>query len=154
GKAYVPGGRRQRRDARLVPGQRLPCRIRRSRGNDIAGGVGAALSTFSVIASAAKKSSVFPRRDSGLLRRARNDGVEATHRFSGGTSRILAQCAATSSRLYFRCTRLSDAACLVTQTPGRHSRVGRIGRGTKPPPQFGQTLKSLASTQSAQNVHS
>jgi len=31
----------------------------------------------SVIASAAKQSRVFPRRDSGLLRCARNDGVEA-----------------------------------------------------------------------------
>ena len=30
----------------------------------------------------------------------------------------------------------------------------RTGRGTKPPPQFGQTLPSTASTQAAQNVHS
>ena len=41
-----------------------------------------------------------------------------------------------------------------TQTPGRHSCAGLIGRGTKPPPQFGQTLWSLVSTQSAQKVHS
>jgi hypothetical protein len=69
-------------------------------------------------------------------------------------SLIRAEWAATSSWLYFRCTRLSDGACLVTQTPGRHSFDGLIGRGTKPPPQFGQTLNSLVSTQSAQNVHS
>ena len=77
-----------------------------------------------------------------------------TYRLSGGTSRTRAQCAATSSGLYFKCTRLSDGACFVVQTPGRHSCMGRIGRGAKPPPQFGQTLESFVSTQSAQNVHS
>src|SRR5258708_11423142 len=69
-------------------------------------------------------------------------------------SLIPAECAAMSSRLYFRCTRLSDGNCRPTQAPGRHSWAGRIGRGTKPPPQFGQTLCSFVSTQSAQNVHS
>ena len=44
--------------------------------------------------------------------------------------------------------------CFVTHTPGRHSCEGRIGRGTKPPPQFGQTLDSFVSTQFAQKVHS
>src|SRR6059058_2998003 len=76
------------------------------------------------------------------------------HRSCGGISRSRAECAATSSTLYFRCTRLSDGNCLVTHTPGRHSVAGRIGRGAKPPPQFGQTLCNLCSTQSAQNVHS
>jgi hypothetical protein len=32
--------------------------------------------------------------------------------------------------------------------------AGRIGRGEKLPPQFGQTSLSLFSTQSRQNVHS
>jgi len=32
--------------------------------------------------------------------------------------------------------------------------AGRIGRRSKPPPQFGQTLCSSLSAQSAQNVHS
>ena len=77
-----------------------------------------------------------------------------TYRFSGGTSRTRAQCAATSSTLYFKCTRWFDGACLVVHTPGRHSCDGLIGRGAKPPPQFGQTLESFVSTQSAQNVHS
>jgi hypothetical protein len=36
----------------------------------------------------------------------------------------------------------------------RHSVAGRIGRGAKPPPQFGQTFFSVVSTQSAQKVHS
>lgn len=31
---------------------------------------------------------------------------------------------------------------------------GRIGRGTKPPPQLGQTLPRSSSTHVAQNVHS
>jgi hypothetical protein len=43
---------------------------------------------------------------------------------------------------------------LAVQTFGRHCLAGRIGRGAKPPPQFGQTLNSFVSTQSAQNVHS
>ena len=34
------------------------------------------------------------------------------------------------------------------------AREGLTGRGTKPPPQFGQTLPSTFSTQLAQNVHS
>jgi len=49
---------------------------------------------------------------------------------------------------------LADGGRVATQSPGRHSCAGRIGRGTKPPPQFGQTFASLLSTQSAQNVHS
>ena len=47
-----------------------------------------------------------------------------------------------------------EAGCLSRQTPGRHSCEGRIGRGAKPPPQFGQTLCSLSRAQSAQKVHS
>jgi hypothetical protein len=49
---------------------------------------------------------------------------------------------------------LSDGGRFSTDNPGRHSFAGRIGRATKPPPQFGHTLCSLFSTQSAQNVHS
>ena len=48
------------------------------------------------------------------------------HDYAGGDltappariSRSFAECAATSSRLYFRCTRLSDGGCLATHTPG------------------------------------
>src|SRR5262245_10564286 len=64
------------------------------------------------------------------------------------------ECAARSSRVYDKSTRLIDGGRFATESPGRHSVAGRIGRGTKPPPQFGQTLKSTLSTQSAQNVHS
>ena len=59
-----------------------------------------------------------------------------------------------SSRVYDKNTRLVEGARFATESPGRHSVAGRIGRATKPPPQFGQTLKSTLSTQSAQNVHS
>ena len=62
-------------------------------------------------------------------------------------------CAAMASRVYDKNTRLVEGGRFATESPGCHS-VGRIGRGTKPPPQFGQTLKSTLSTQSAQNVHS
>ena len=51
-------------------------------------------------------------------------------------------------------TRVVDGGRLATERPGRHSRAGRIGRGAKPPPQFGQTFCSRVSTQSAQKVHS
>ena len=61
---------------------------------------------------------------------------------------------AISSRLYDSPTRFVDAGRLASDNPGRHSRAGRIGRGVKPPPQFGQTLCKCRSTQSAQNVHS
>ena len=53
-----------------------------------------------------------------------------------------------------RGTRLVEAGRLASDSPGRHSRAGRIGRATKPPPQFGQTFFRRVSTQSAQKVHS
>jgi len=64
------------------------------------------------------------------------------------------ECAEISSRVYDRKTRLVEGGRFATESPGRHSVTGRIGRGTKPPPQFGQTLKSTLATQSAQKVHS
>src|SRR5580658_4492943 len=64
------------------------------------------------------------------------------------------ECAAMSSRLKDNDTRLVEGGRLATESPGRHSVAGRIGRGSKPPPQFGQTLNNTLSTQSAQKVHS
>jgi len=63
-------------------------------------------------------------------------------------------CAAMSAWLNDNNTRRVEAGCLASETPGRHSVAGRMGRGTKPPPQFGQTLNSTLSTQSVQKVHS
>ena len=62
--------------------------------------------------------------------------------------------ATTSSRGHFNSFRRVAAGCFPRETPGLHSVKGRIGRRSKPPPQFGQTLKSTCSTQSAQKVHS
>ena len=42
----------------------------------------------------------------------------------------------------------------MTDKPGRHSPHGRIGRGTKPPPQLGQTLRRISLTHVSQKVHS
>jgi hypothetical protein len=61
---------------------------------------------------------------------------------------------ATSSVLYDRCTRIAEGGRFATERPERHSRAGRIGRATKPPPQFGQTFWSLSRAQVSQNVHS
>ena len=144
-------------DARLVPGRRLPRRLWRGRGDDRGGGVSSVASVnFRHSEERLRRSnpaSFMAREGSWIASRlARND--VRLQRSSGGISRSLAECAATSSRLYLRCTRLSDGGCFATDTPGRRSVAGRIGRGAKPPPQFGQTLSSLLSTQSAQNVHS
>jgi len=49
---------------------------------------------------------------------------------------------------------VSDGGRFATDNPARHSFAGLIGRGANPPPQFGHTLPSLFSMQSAQNVHS
>ena len=59
-----------------------------------------------------------------------------------------------SSREYDRCTRSSDAGRSASERPGRHAVAGRMGRGSKPPPQLGHTSWSSCSTQSAQKVHS
>ena len=151
-EADVPGRRRFAGHARLVPGRRLSRRLWRGRGDDFGGGVTLPSSLR------AERSNVPIDHRRAMLR----DCCVATapamtrmvHRSCGGISRSRAQCAATSSTLYFKCTRLSDGNCFVTHTPGRRSVAGRIGRRSKPPPQFGQTLCSLVSTQSAQNVHS
>jgi len=56
----------------------------------------------------------------------------------------------------------SAGLCLILALAGCRPRKlspfqfidGRIGRGTKPPPQFGHTLSKMVSTHVAQNVHS
>ncbi len=58
------------------------------------------------------------------------------------------------SRSWLSATRFADPGRLASDSPARHSVLGRIGRGVNPPPQFGQTLNSLPSTQSEQKVHS
>src|SRR5262249_39415765 len=79
---------------------------------------------------------------------------DSAQRSSGGTSLRRPLNAAMSARSYLRWRRSVEAGRVVSPTPARHSFFGRIGRGAKPPPQFGQTLCSTFSTHSAQNVHS
>ena len=40
--------------------------------------------------------------------------------------------------------RLSDGGRFATDSPGRHSVAGRMGRGVKPPPQFGRSSSAIA----------
>ena len=47
-----------------------------------------------------------------------------------------------------------EAGAALKQFPPFHARAGRMGRALNPPPQFGQTLASISSTQVRQKVHS
>lgn len=76
------------------------------------------------------------------------------YRSRGWMSRMPATNLAISSRSYDSLLRVADGGRWARERPGLHSLAGRIGRGAKPPPQFGHTLESFVSTQSAQNVHS
>jgi len=60
-------------------------------------------------------------------------------------------CAAGSTGRCFGC---APAGYLPSQLSPFQLRAGRTGRGMKPPPQFGHTLRSTFSTQSPQKVHS
>ena len=52
------------------------------------------------------------------------------------------------------CRTIVLAGSWPRKLPSRQLRAGRTGRGTNPPPQFGQTLSRMRSTHVAQNVHS
>jgi hypothetical protein len=80
--------------------------------------------------------------------------VNSAHRSCGGMFSTRANNAAISARSYLRCTRFVEAGRLARETPARHSDLGRIGRFSNPPPQFGQTLCKWVSTQVTQKVHS
>jgi hypothetical protein len=43
---------------------------------------------------------------------------------------------------------------VVVESPSFQARFGRIGRGMKPPPQFGHTFRITCSTHVRQKVHS
>ena len=74
--------------------------------------------------------------------RSRNDGGELTAPPAQYPS------ASPNAPRHPRCCTSDARACPTaaaspTHTPGRRSVAGRIGRGAKPPPQFGQTLLQL-----------
>src|SRR5258706_5790061 len=92
-----------------------------------------------IIASEAKQS-IAPRVWSWIASVAALLAMtRAVHRSSGGIFLIRAECAAMSSRSKDRRTRLADGGCLSTDTPGRHSLAGPIGRRAKTPPQIRQS---------------
>jgi hypothetical protein len=76
------------------------------------------------------------------------------HRFSGGIDLIPAANRAWVSGSTGRCLTLVLAGSFPRQLPSFQFLDGLTGRGTKPPPQFGQTLSRMWSTHEAQNVHS
>lgn len=79
--------------------------------------------------------------------------MPAIHRCSGGMSRARADKSRMSVGSNLRCRWCVDGGLFATDSPGRHSVAGRIGRGVNPPPQFGQTLSNSVSTHVVQNVH-
>src|SRR5262245_12757386 len=74
--------------------------------------------------------------------------------FSGGTSRMAAANLAWDAGSTGLCLTFVLAGSLPRKLFPFQSFAGRIGLGTNPPPQFGQTLPRTRSTQAAQNVHS
>ena len=76
------------------------------------------------------------------------------YRRSGGTLRTGEARAAWAVRSTGSCRTWRLAGWVASGLLPCHAAEGRIGRGTKPPPQFGQTLPSSSSTHVAQNVHS
>ena len=158
GPLELPGGaRRSRRrrfacNARLVSGRRLSRRLRRGRGLDRSGGPNPA--PRSLQSEAEQSRSPGLSQDCFVARKLLAMTVAAVQRSSGAISRMRAD-----ARRCRQGRRTDARVCLTadafsTDNPGRHSFAGRIGRGTKPPPQFGHTLCNLPLTQSAQNVHS
>jgi hypothetical protein len=76
------------------------------------------------------------------------------YRFSGGMFLIsVANCVWATGSIGL-CLTLVLAGSLPRKLSFFQFVDGLIGRGTKPPPQFGQTLPNTASTHAAQNVHS
>ena len=73
---------------------------------------------------------------------------------SGACARSAATKAACASRSTGRWRTTVLAGYLPRKLPPFRSRAGRTGRGTKPPPQFGQVPSSTPSAQRAQKVHS
>src|SRR4051812_42830638 len=76
------------------------------------------------------------------------------YRASGRSTRIAAENAAWAARSTGRCLVLVLAGSMPRKLSPFQFVAGLMGRGTNPPPQFGQTLPRTDSAQAAQNVHS
>lgn len=83
-----------------------------------------------------------------------NRFVFACYRFSGGMVLISAANCAWVTGSTGLCLTLVLAGSLPRKLSFLQFFDGLIGLGTKPPPQFGQTLPNTVSTHAAQNVHS
>lgn len=74
--------------------------------------------------------------------------------FSGGIVLILAEKCAWAADSTGRCITVVLAGSVPRKLSSFQFVEGLIGRGTNPPPQFGQTFPRTRSTQEAQKVHS
>ena len=74
-------------------------------------------------------------------------------RLDGEMPASLAVSSAASDHVQLMWTRVVDAGRFSSDNPGLHSPTGLMGRGMKPPPQFGQTFRSR-SAQAVHQVHS
>jgi hypothetical protein len=76
------------------------------------------------------------------------------YRFSDSIVLIAAENCAWAAGSTGLCLSLVLAGSLPRKLPPFQFLDGLIGLGTKPPPQFGQTLPKTLATHAAQNVHS
>jgi len=80
--------------------------------------------------------------------------LKRSYRFSGGIALIEAKNLACATGSTGRCLTFVLAGSFPRKLSPFQFFDGRMGRGANPPPQFGQTLPKMVSTQVAQNVHS
>jgi hypothetical protein len=81
-------------------------------------------------------------------------GAFGPYRFSDGMPLIDAEKRAWVTGSTGRCLTFVLAGSFPRKLSPFQFVDGRMGRGTNPPPQFGQTLPKTVSTHAAQNVHS
>jgi hypothetical protein len=80
--------------------------------------------------------------------------LSSRYRSSGGTILILAENRSCAAKSTGRCFTLVLAGSFPRKLSSFQFIEGQTGRGTNPPPQFGQTFPRTCSTQATQKVHS
>ena len=78
----------------------------------------------------------------------------ARYRWAGGINRKAAEKSSCAGMSTGRCLAWLLAGCVPRELPPCQSVFGRMGRGSKPPPQLGQTLWRAWSAHVSQNMHS